>query len=63
MGVAGVSVSQGLKQRLFHYGNVHIDVLGKWDVNTDDVVNPFGLQSYLEGKFVKSGNVTNVLSN
>lgn len=62
-GVVGVSVSQSLWQRLWKCGDVHVDVIGKWDINTNGIANPQGLQNYLETKFVKNGQITNIMAN
>ncbi len=63
LGVLGVSVNQSAWQRICGYGDVQVDVSGRWDVNTNDLANPVGLQRYLETKFVKGGKVTNVIAN
>ncbi len=52
-GVIGVSVSQGIKQRIFNYGNVLVDVPGRWDINTYDVIDPNKLKNYLLTKLIK----------
>ncbi len=52
-GVVGVSVTQGIKQRIFNYGNVLVDVPGKWDVRTHNIINPNGLKEYLLTKLIK----------
>ncbi len=62
-GVIGVSVSQSFGQRIFRYGDVQVDVPGKWDINTKNVANPYGLKRYLEGKLIKRSQVTNVFEN
>lgn len=60
-GVLSVSVEQSLWGRLFHYGNVNVDVMGKWDVNLEGVCKPKELEAYLETKIVHKSAFTNIL--
>ena len=60
-GVLSVSVEQSLWGRLFHYGNVNVDVMGKWDVNLEGVYKPKELEAYLETKIVHKSAFTNIL--
>ena len=62
MGVLSVSVEQSLGGRLFKYGNVMVDVPGKWDVNTRGVCDPQGLANYLETRIVSSANTTTIIN-
>ena len=48
VGIVGVSISQTFKGRICNYGDVYIDVVGKWDINTTQLANPEGLKNYLE---------------
>lgn len=54
-GVVAVSINQPLMGRIFNYGNVKVDVFGKWDVNTEKVKDPKGLKEFLESKLDNSG--------
>ncbi len=56
--VMGVSVSQGIMGRLFRYGDVHVDVAGKWDIKTNGVKKPFELQIFLEGYLVNNNSMS-----
>ncbi len=60
-GVLSVSVNQSVWQRLCKYGDVHVDVTGKWDINTHDVANPDGLQRYLETRMVHSNKINHLI--
>ena len=51
-GVIGVSVNQSLFGRIFGYGDIMVDVVGKWDVNLKGVSNPNGLKAYLETRTI-----------
>ena len=61
IGVLSVSTEQSLIGRLFNYGDVKVDVPGKWDVNTEGVSNPQGLAEYLETRIVTSRNTTTII--
>ena len=53
-GVLGVSVNQSLFGRIFDYGDVKIDIVGKWDIDTQGISNPKELQRYLEYRFIRT---------
>ena len=63
IGIVGISVSQTIKGRIFGYGDVHIDIVGKWDVHTEQIANPNGLKNYLEPLISKAPNVQAVVMN
>ena len=55
MGVTSVSVEQSLWGRLFGYGDVVVDCVGKWDVsNTTYIKNPEALEEYLQTRIVQA---------
>ena len=61
--VLSVTVKQTFWGRIFNYGNIYIDVVGKWDINMRGVKNPMEAKAYLE-KFVANGrNVRPVVMN
>lgn len=45
--VLAVRVEQSLAGTLFNYGDVYVDMVGRWDVNTEAIKDPKGLQNYL----------------
>ena len=54
MGITAVSVNQTLWGRIFDYGTVAVDCVGKWDVNsTTYIKDPHKLEEYLQGHIVK----------
>jgi len=57
-GVYSVSIDQSVFGRMFNYGDVRIDVPGKWDVNTDGIKDPDALSHFLEGKITAKGTVS-----
>lgn len=54
MGVTASSVNQTLWGRLFNYGNVSVDCVGKWDIDTRYIKNPNELDAYLQTKIIQS---------
>ena len=52
--VLSVTVKQTFWGRIFNYGTVHVDVVGKWDINMRGVKDPMGAKEYLE-RFVATG--------
>ena len=62
MGVLSVSLSQSLTGRILGYGDVTVDVTGKWDIDTRGVKNPRGLVEYLESRIATSSNVKTIIS-
>ena len=53
MGVTVTSVSKTLIGHIFNYGDVSVDCVGKWDVDTTGIKNPQALENYLQTKIVK----------
>lgn len=62
-GVVSVSVNQSLFGRMFNYGDVQVDVMGKWDVDTDGISNPHQLEEYLETRIVDKNAFSSVITN
>ena len=52
--VLSVTVKQSFFGRIFNYGNIHIDVIGQWDINMHGIKNPLEAKAFLEG-FVVDG--------
>lgn len=52
--ITSVSVNQSIGGRIFNYGNVRIDVIGKFDIDLTGIINPNGLKRYLEHKIARS---------
>lgn len=52
-GVTSASLSKTVWGNLFDYGTVVVDAVGKWDIATDFIKNPEGLEAYLQGRIVK----------
>ena len=58
MGVTGTSVSKTIMGQIFNYGDVVVDCVGKWDVDTTYIKNPSALEKYLQTKTVSVANNT-----
>ena len=63
VGIAGISLSQSLKGRIFDYGDLIVDVVGRWDLDTNDIKEPRKLKEYLERYLVKASTVQSVIAN
>ena len=61
-GVLSVSVNQSLWGRIFGYGDVIVDAMGKWDVNSEGICNPKELERYLETRIVHKSSLTNIIT-
>ena len=59
-GVMGTSVDQGVLGRMLNYGDVRVDVAGKWDIDTEGVKAPRALQNFLESHLVQVNNFNTV---
>ena len=60
-GVRAVTLSQTLKGRIFNYGNVSVDCVGKWDVDTSNIKNPLDLKRFLESR-ITGENMTTLVT-
>ena len=54
MGVTASCVNQTLFGKIFNYGNVTVDCVGKWDVDTTYIKNPNDLDEYLQTRIIKA---------
>lgn len=61
-GVLSVSVNQSLWGRIFGYGDVIVDAMGKWDINSEGICNPKELERYLETRIVHKSSLTNIIT-
>ncbi|MBR5120622.1 MAG: PH domain-containing protein [Clostridia bacterium] len=52
--VLSVTVRQTFWGRIFNYGTIYVDMMGKWDISMRGIKNPMGAKAYLE-KFVANG--------
>lgn len=61
-GIIGVSVEQSIKGRMFDYGIVKVDLVGKHQLVLGGVKNPAGLKKYLETRKVDVSMVKHVMT-
>lgn len=54
MGVTSSSINQTLLGHIFNYGDVTVDCVGKWDVDTTYIKNPKALDEYLQTKIIET---------
>ena len=52
MGVTSTNLNQSLFGHMFNYGNVEVDCVGEWDVDTSYIKNPAELEAYLQTKII-----------
>ena len=52
MGVTATSVNQSMFGKIFNYGDIAVDCVGKWDVDTTYIKNPCELENYLQTKII-----------
>lgn len=55
LGVLSVSVDQSIFGRMFSFGDVCINVPGRWDVDTTGIADPNGLRNFLESRITAKG--------
>lgn len=53
--VVGVRINQSFGGKIFNYGDVIIDVIGHWDVDTTALKEPNELKRYIESLMNKQG--------
>ena len=51
-----MNIEQSFFGRLFNFGNVHIDLVGKDNIYLESVARPYELKKFLETKLVDFDN-------
>lgn len=59
--VLSVSVNQSLWGRICGYGDLKVDVVGRWDVNLEGICNPVALKKILEDKVISGRSINPVV--
>lgn len=59
IGIISVSIQQTVAGRLFNYGNITVDTVGKWDIDTRGISEPERLKKYLNTRMVNPNNFRN----
>ncbi len=55
--VLGCNVYRSIWGRLFNYGNIKIDAIGRWDVDLIKVKNPLQIRKYIERHFISPKSI------
>ncbi len=63
VGVFSVDISQSLLGKIYNYGSLEVDFVGKYDINTTYIKDPKALKKYLESKIVEKTNVHTYVNN
>ena len=57
-GVVSVNVQQSFWGRIFNFGDVHIDLVGKNNLYLEKIANPYDLKKFLETKIIDDSQTT-----
>ena len=57
-GVVSVNVQQSFWGRIFNFGDVYIDLVGKNNLVLEDIAKPYELKKFLETKLVDDSQTT-----
>jgi len=63
VGISAISVDQSLLGRIFRFGDINIDVIGKWRVTIKGAKKPMQAKEFLTKYIVEKSDVTAVLHN
>jgi hypothetical protein len=61
--VLSVSVDRPFWGRIFNYGTIEVDVIGKWDIDMKGVKNPKKAKKYLESIAVDGRRIRSIIGN
>ncbi len=62
-GVLSVAVNQSVKGKMFHYGDVRVDTIGKHNIALSGVKDPESLKKYLQSRKVDAASLNHVVTN
>lgn len=46
--IVGVRINRSMAGNIFNYGDVIVDMVGRWDIDTTAIKDPVSLKNYLE---------------
>lgn len=46
--IVGVRINRSMAGNIFNYGDVLVDMVGRWDIDTTAIKDPVSLKNYLE---------------
>lgn len=55
--VLSCNVYRSFWGRVFNYGNIQVDVIGKWDVDLKGIKRPLYVRKYLENHFISAKEI------
>ena len=55
--VLSCNVYRSFWGRVFNYGNIQVDVIGKWDVDLTNIKRPLYVRKYLENHFISAKEI------
>ena len=61
VGVSAICIDQSLWGRIFKFGDLRVDVVGKWKVTIKGVKNPVQAKEFLSQYIVKKESITSVI--
>ena len=53
--IVGVSINRSMAGNIFNYGDVIVDMVGRWDIDTTAIKDPVSLKKYLESIMSQTG--------
>jgi hypothetical protein len=55
--VLSCNVYRSFWGRVFNYGNIQVDVIGKWDIDLTNIKRPLFVRKYLENHFISAKEI------
>ena len=55
--ILSCNVSRTFWGRVFNYGDIEIDAIGKWDVDLKNIKRPLYIRKYLENHFISAKEI------
>ena len=53
--IVGVRINRSMAGNIFNYGDVLVDMVGRWDIDTTAIKDPVSLKNYLEANMNQAG--------
>ena len=53
--IVGVRINRSMAGNIFNYGDVLVDMVGRWDIDTTAIKDPVSLKNYLEAIMNQAG--------
>lgn len=62
VGISTVRIDQSLWGRMFRFGDLYIDIIGKWDIKISGAKHPEIAREFLSQYIVSKENITSIIS-